>query len=119
MLLAILGPMGARVHDDGNGGIGWMEAGDVVDTHAHYFPHPQWILSGRFLVEGLAHDNGPVDWSKIVSGDDPRPWVQIPAGKFHRLTCLERGRYVCLWMHRDPTTGEITDVYNGNEDASV
>lgn len=124
------GDLTIRYHPDApNSRMGeWREAGTVIEGHDHNFHHATFIF-GKAKVErrraAFSADGTPaldkdgnqllLDAGTIVVEN----WmVNIEAGMWHRITGLTRWRHACVFVPRDPETGEPVPDYNGWPDAS-
>lgn len=86
--------------------------GDIVDGHAHNFPHVTYCAKGGLLVERLDVD-GKTEASTKVLASEGLNWALIRAGVCHRITALEDGSLGhCIYAHRTPQ-GEVVQEYTG------
>lgn len=103
------GSFGVRLADQG------MQAkGEVVESHAHTFPHMTLCFSGAYRIEAIV--DGQKVTTEIYSSRPDKPaqnYCEIKAGIEHKLIALEdNSTYQCWYVHRD-SRGEVTEEYTG------
>lgn len=87
--------------------------GDVVDGHAHNFPHVTYCVRGAILLERLADDSDEVVGAITLRASNGMNWALIPAGVRHRITALEDDSLGhCIYAHRTPQ-GAVVQEYTG------
>lgn len=96
-----------------------MRAGQEVETHRHNFDHWTFVTNGRLRLEMLDGEDGNVVRGVDLNAASPQfAGGFVAADTWHRLTALSDGVvYHCLYVSRDPVTGDVEDVYTGWQDA--
>jgi quercetin dioxygenase-like cupin family protein len=90
-----------------------MEAGDVIDGHAHNFDHTTVFFGGSFVVSGVLQD-GITPYRREFTGPDH---VLIKAGVTHRIECMSDGLFWCIYSHRDPQGRIVQKFTHANDPA--
>ncbi len=84
--------------------------GSTVDSHTHRFDHITMLSSGSVSVKWKDTQTG-----KTGEGIWKAPTFFLIKKLFeHKFTALEDNTLAfCLFSHRDPSTGDVVDKFNG------
>jgi hypothetical protein len=112
----ILGPIGVRT-------MHFEKAGEKASGHTHNFDHVTLVLTGavkvkyRKEVDGVLVLQGEREFrapTKIAGDTGTEAMVVIKRDVHHEITALEDHTHCwCVFAHRDPTTGEVVQDWNG------
>lgn len=90
-----------------------LTAGEAIPPHRHNFDHATLVVLGTFRVSRTAPD-GRTSVATLSAGDA----LLVPAEDLHTIECLEDGRVMCIYAHRD-AQGRVVQRYQGNASAYV
>lgn len=99
-------------------------AGDSVQGHTHNFDHVTLILTGavrikyrRQTADGKIELQGEREFrapNKLYDASAEPAFALIRANVMHEIIALEDNTHCwCVFAHRDPTTGEVVEQWNG------
>jgi hypothetical protein len=101
------------VRGTGSGMDKLLKKGGVVEGEEHNFDHVTLLFRGKMRATKKKPD-GTLLVDRVCEGPH---YLLIEAGMWHRFESLEDGTVAhCIYAHRTPQ-GEVTQQYNGWNDA--
>jgi quercetin dioxygenase-like cupin family protein len=93
---------------------GSMPKGAKVEIGTHNFPHATYLVRGSARCLQWRRSENEA-WTLIEDVVRSAPtFFPVEAGDRHEFVALENGTIIhCLFVPRDPTTGEIVPEWNG------